>query len=121
VTSAAATVFGGSLAAAAANPATYAQHLAAPNMLAATVLGYLIGVALPEEVTSIAHPLITCSVLANVGALMWSSVTRSGYFSALQAYITKARCFCLRWGPGHAVAFLASKAQRWASYQQSSS
>ncbi|EIE23379.1 hypothetical protein COCSUDRAFT_15440, partial [Coccomyxa subellipsoidea C-169] len=77
------------LAVAVASPGGWAPQLAVPYMTAATVMGYLIGVALPEGLQRVAHPLITCAVLANVGAAVWGALTGVGYFPTLRAYIAK--------------------------------
>ena len=85
-------VLGGSLAAGAVSPGSWAPRLAVPYMTAATVMGYLIGVALPEALQRIAHPLITCALFGNLAAGAWGAATGAGYFPTLRAYITKVIC-----------------------------
>ncbi len=82
-----------SLAGAVVYPGGWASRLSVPYMTAATVMGYLIGVALPEALQRIAHPLITCALFGNLAAGAWGAATGAGYFPTLRAYITKVqRC-----------------------------
>lgn len=87
-------LLGLSLAGAVLSPGVWAPRLAVPYMTAATVMGYLAGVALPEAAQKLTHPLISCAVLANVCAAVWGHFTGDGYFSTLRAYITKVRGTC---------------------------
>ena len=75
--------------AAVASPTVWGPRLSMPFLLASTIIGYLIGVALPEAVSAVAHPLITCTVFANVGAAILGSITGVGYLGALHSYLIK--------------------------------
>ena len=58
-------------------------------MLGATVEGLLLGDAVPKDVAKFVHPLITCALVANVGAAAFAAANGWAYKHALQLYITK--------------------------------
>jgi len=60
-------------------------------LLAATVLGFLAGSALPPSATRLAHPLVVCAAVANVGVAALGAVTGTGYLATLRTFLTKAR------------------------------
>ena len=71
-------------------------------MLAATVVGYLAGTALPSDLQRVAHPLITCAAFANLGAAALGAALGQGYWATMRAYVTKvylALTAATRWGP----------------------
>jgi hypothetical protein len=80
---------GAALLAAVVNPTEWSGAAGLPFLLAATVGGYLLGVALPKGVSSVVHPLITCAAVANIGAATLGAITGTGYEGALHSYLTK--------------------------------
>eukprot|EP01025_Chloroclados_australasicus_P039922 TRINITY_DN41593_c0_g1_i1.p1 TRINITY_DN41593_c0_g1~~TRINITY_DN41593_c0_g1_i1.p1 ORF type:complete len:547 (-),score=82.51 TRINITY_DN41593_c0_g1_i1:281-1921(-) len=77
-----------SLIAAASSP-DLVEVMHIPFLLAATVGGYLAGQALPVQAKAIVHPIITCGLLADLGALIYGQITGVGFDRALQMYLTK--------------------------------
>ncbi|MQM14956.1 hypothetical protein Taro_047893, partial [Colocasia esculenta] len=49
-----------------------------PFMLAATVLGYMVGSGLPSDVRKIFHPIICCVLSADLAAIAYGYLSRSG-------------------------------------------
>ena len=68
-------------------------------MLSATVLGFLLGSALPARVTQLLNPMISTAVSANAAAAVLGSVTGAGYRASLRGFITKARPLRMPEGP----------------------
>ena len=79
----------GSLVAAAVGPQEWAVRLAAPFLLASTIEGFLLGVAVPKKVAQYAHPIITCAVLANLAAAVFALAAGWSYKQVLRVYLTK--------------------------------
>lgn len=48
-------------------------------LLAATVLGYVGGVALPPSIRGVLHPVVACAGAANVAAAVLGAITGEGY------------------------------------------
>ena len=65
------------------------MRLAAPFLLASTIEGFLLGVAVPKKVAQFAHPIITCAVLANLAAAVFAVATGWSYKQVLRVYLTK--------------------------------
>lgn len=58
-------------------------------LLAATILGYLGGVAAPAAFRSVVHPVISCAAAANAAVALAGVATGAGYDAALSSYLTK--------------------------------
>ena len=84
-------VLAASLLAAVISPEVWGARAVTPFLLGSTVMGYLAGIALPQSVQGVLHPLVSCAVLGNVGAAVMGAVTRAGHYAMLEAYITKVR------------------------------
>ncbi|XP_057977776.1 plastidal glycolate/glycerate translocator 1, chloroplastic [Malania oleifera] len=61
-----------------------------PFLLAATVLGYMVGSGLPSDVKKVFHPIICCALSADLTALAFGYLSRSGFDTVLGYYLTKA-------------------------------
>ncbi|XXG43818.1 hypothetical protein AAC387_Pa01g3772 [Persea americana] len=61
-----------------------------PFLLAATVLGYMVGSGLPSGVKKVFHPIICCALSADLAALAFGYLSQSGMNSVLGDYLTKA-------------------------------
>ncbi|RWR81055.1 plastidal glycolate/glycerate translocator 1, chloroplastic [Cinnamomum micranthum f. kanehirae] len=61
-----------------------------PFLLAATVLGYIVGSGLPSGVKKVFHPIICCALSADLAALAFGYFSQSGMNSVLGDYLTKA-------------------------------
>ncbi|KAK4486326.1 hypothetical protein RD792_008997 [Penstemon davidsonii] len=61
-----------------------------PFLLASTVIGYIVGSGLPSDVKKVFHPIICCALSADLAALAYSQLSRSGFNSVLGYYLTKA-------------------------------
>ncbi|XP_014510028.1 plastidal glycolate/glycerate translocator 1, chloroplastic [Vigna radiata var. radiata] len=61
-----------------------------PFLLAATVLGYLVGTGLPSGVKKVFHPIICCALSADLTALAFGYFSKSGIEPVLGYYLTKA-------------------------------
>ena len=83
---------GAALAAAALGTPDLAAAGRAGFLLAATVLGFLAGSALPPAAVRVAHPLVVCAAAANLGAATLGALTGAGYLAALRTFLTKV-CF----------------------------
>ncbi|XP_072956189.1 plastidal glycolate/glycerate translocator 1, chloroplastic-like [Typha angustifolia] len=59
-----------------------------PFLLAATVLGYMVGSGLPYDVKIVFHPIICCAVSANLAAIVYGYLSRSGMDAVLGNYLT---------------------------------
>lgn len=70
-------------------PAEWTAKLVVPFLLACTVEGLLLGSAVPSQTAKFIHPLITCSVVANVGAAVFGLVSGWSYKHTLTLYLTK--------------------------------
>ncbi|KAG6636294.1 plastidal glycolate/glycerate translocator 1, chloroplastic [Carya illinoinensis] len=60
-----------------------------PFLLASTVLGYMVGSGLPSGVKKVFHPIICCAVSADLAALAFGYLSRSGLDPVLGYYLTK--------------------------------
>ncbi|XP_052170880.1 plastidal glycolate/glycerate translocator 1, chloroplastic [Diospyros lotus] len=60
-----------------------------PFLLASTVLGYMVGSGLPSDVKKVFHPIICCAVSADLAALAFAYLSRSGIDPVLGYYLTK--------------------------------
>ncbi|NP_001151575.2 lrgB-like family protein [Zea mays] len=61
-----------------------------PFLLAATVLGYMVGSGLPSGVKKVLHPIITCALSADLAAVAYGYLSGSGLDAVLGDYLTKA-------------------------------
>ncbi|KAL2334178.1 hypothetical protein Fmac_015391 [Flemingia macrophylla] len=61
-----------------------------PFLLAATVLGYMVGTGLPSNVKKVFHPIICCALSADLIALAFGYLSKSGLEPVLGYYLTKA-------------------------------
>ena len=82
-------ILGGSFLATAVAPGRWAAQLQTPFMLAATVMGYLVGTAIPSAISTVLHPLVTCALVANAGAFAYSAVSGLSFDSVAKAYLSK--------------------------------
>lgn len=60
-----------------------------PFLLAATVLGYMVGSGLPSNIKKVFHPIICCAFSADLAALAFGYFSQSGLDAVLGAYLTK--------------------------------
>ncbi|KAK8532865.1 hypothetical protein V6N13_145296 [Hibiscus sabdariffa] len=60
-----------------------------PFLLASTVLGYMVGSGLPSSVRKVFHPIICCALSADLAAVAFGYVSRSGVDAVLGDYLTK--------------------------------
>lgn len=60
-----------------------------PFLLASTVLGYMVGSGLPSDVKKVFHPIICCTLSADLAALAFGYFSRSGLDHVLGSYLTK--------------------------------
>eukprot|EP00262_Sarcandra_glabra_P018999 TRINITY_DN69_c0_g1_i1.p1 TRINITY_DN69_c0_g1~~TRINITY_DN69_c0_g1_i1.p1 ORF type:complete len:526 (-),score=61.72 TRINITY_DN69_c0_g1_i1:296-1873(-) len=60
-----------------------------PFLLAATVLGYMVGSGLPSNAKKVLHPIICCAMSADLAALAYGYFSRSGLDAVLGHYLTK--------------------------------
>ncbi|RZB98974.1 Plastidal glycolate/glycerate translocator 1, chloroplastic, partial [Glycine soja] len=61
-----------------------------PFLLAASVLGYMVGSGLPPNVKKVFHPIICCALSADLTAFAFGYFSRSGLEPVLGYYLTKA-------------------------------
>ncbi|KAJ4784904.1 Antiholin-like protein LrgB [Rhynchospora pubera] len=61
-----------------------------PFLLAATVIGYIVGSGLPSEVKKVFHPIICCALSADIAAVAYGLVSKSGVDAVLGDYLTKS-------------------------------
>ncbi|PKI49973.1 hypothetical protein CRG98_029647 [Punica granatum] len=61
-----------------------------PFLLASTVLGYVVGTGLPSGVKKVFHPIICCTLSADLAAFAFGYFSRSGLNPVLGYYLTKA-------------------------------
>uniref|UniRef100_A0A0E0MB79 choline-phosphate cytidylyltransferase n=1 Tax=Oryza punctata TaxID=4537 RepID=A0A0E0MB79_ORYPU len=61
-----------------------------PFLLASTVLGYMLGSRLPSGVKKVLHPIICCVLSADLAAVAYGYLSRSGVDAVLGDYLTKA-------------------------------
>uniref|UniRef100_A0A0D9V1H6 Plastidal glycolate/glycerate translocator 1, chloroplastic n=1 Tax=Leersia perrieri TaxID=77586 RepID=A0A0D9V1H6_9ORYZ len=62
-----------------------------PFLLASTVLGYMVGSGLPSGVKTVLHPIICCALSADLAAIAYGYLSRSGVDAVLGCdYLTKA-------------------------------
>ena len=60
-----------------------------PFMLASTVMGYLLGTAVPSAMSMVLHPLVTCALVTNVAAFAHSAISGRTFESIVRAYLAK--------------------------------
>ncbi|KAH9753179.1 Plastidal glycolate/glycerate translocator 1 [Citrus sinensis] len=60
-----------------------------PFLLASTVLGYMVGSGLPSDVKKVFHPIICCTLSADLAALAFGYLSKSGLDPVLGNYLTK--------------------------------
>ncbi|KAL6008232.1 Plastidal glycolate/glycerate translocator 1, chloroplastic [Asimina triloba] len=60
-----------------------------PFLLAATVLGYMVGSGLPSNVKTVFHPIVCCALSADLAAIAFGYFSRSGTDAVLGDYLTK--------------------------------
>jgi len=65
-------------------------HAIAVLLLASTILGYLTGMALPEYLQRVFHPIVLCAAFPNVVAVALASLMNSSYSSVLELYLIKS-------------------------------
>ncbi|PKA66532.1 Plastidal glycolate/glycerate translocator 1, chloroplastic [Apostasia shenzhenica] len=58
-------------------------------LLAATVLGYMVGSWLPSDIRKVFHPIICCAVSADLAATAYGYFSRTGLDVVLGYYLTK--------------------------------
>ncbi|KAG8092684.1 hypothetical protein GUJ93_ZPchr0012g22002 [Zizania palustris] len=61
-----------------------------PFLLASTVLGYMVGSGLPSGIKKVLHPIICCALSADLAAVAYGYLSRSGVDAVLGDYLTKA-------------------------------
>ncbi|XP_028226954.1 plastidal glycolate/glycerate translocator 1, chloroplastic-like isoform X2 [Glycine soja] len=61
-----------------------------PFLLASTVLGYMIGSRLPSSVKKVLHPIIFCAASAEVTAVVFGFLSKSGLDPVLGYYLTNS-------------------------------
>lgn len=75
-------------------------------LLSATILGYIAGMALPDPIKRVLHPILLCAVLPNAVAALVGLLSQSGcgYHCVLQQYLTRGAPSeapgALPYGPG---------------------
>ncbi|XP_002982386.2 plastidal glycolate/glycerate translocator 1, chloroplastic isoform X1 [Selaginella moellendorffii] len=62
---------------------------ALPFLLAATVLGYMLGSSFPADLKKVLHPIVCCAIAADLAAFLLGLFTQRGFESILGAYLTK--------------------------------
>ncbi|PRW39064.1 plastidal glycolate glycerate translocator chloroplastic [Chlorella sorokiniana] len=87
-----------SLLLAAVLPGVTARYTAFPFLLAAAVLGYMAGMALPPKVQLVVHPILVCGAAPNAGAALLGLLTGAGYWGTLQGFVTRGQGGV--WGAG---------------------
>ncbi|XP_043695785.1 plastidal glycolate/glycerate translocator 1, chloroplastic-like [Telopea speciosissima] len=60
-----------------------------PFLLAVTVLGYMVGSRLPSDIKMAFHPIICCALSADLAALAFGYLSKSGVDAILGYYLTK--------------------------------
>ncbi|WOL15043.1 plastidal glycolate/glycerate translocator 1, chloroplastic [Canna indica] len=60
-----------------------------PFLLAATVLGYMVGSGLPSNVKKVFHPIICCAFAADLAAVAYGYFSKCGIDPVLGDYLTK--------------------------------
>ncbi|XP_059656939.1 plastidal glycolate/glycerate translocator 1, chloroplastic [Cornus florida] len=60
-----------------------------PFLLSSTVLGYIVGSGLPSDLKKVFHPIICCALSADLAALAFGYLSRSGIDPVLGYYLTK--------------------------------
>ncbi|CAN1748858.1 Plastidal glycolate/glycerate translocator 1, chloroplastic [Linum perenne] len=61
-----------------------------PFLLSATVLGYIVGTGLPSGLKKVFHPIICCTLSADLAAFAYGYVSKTGLDAVLGSYLTKA-------------------------------
>lgn len=77
------------------SPGNWAVHLQTPFMVGSTVMGYLVGTAIPSAISTVLHPLVTCALVANLGAYVYSLLPGFTFDGVAKAYMTKVRSIML--------------------------
>jgi putative effector of murein hydrolase len=75
-------------------------------MLAAAVLGYLAGAALPPRAQRLAHPIMLAADAPNLAAAALGAATGAGYWATLATYLTRGAGGAPRGGGDALFAFL---------------
>ncbi|XP_043694264.1 plastidal glycolate/glycerate translocator 1, chloroplastic-like [Telopea speciosissima] len=60
-----------------------------PFLLAVTVLGYMVGSGFPSDIKMVFHPIICCALSADLAALAFGYLSKSGVDAVLGYYLTK--------------------------------
>lgn len=60
-----------------------------PFLLSATVLGYMVGTGLPAKVKNVFHPILCCAISADLAAIAYGYLSKSGTNTVLGYYLTK--------------------------------
>ncbi|GLT58475.1 hypothetical protein SLA2020_313650 [Shorea laevis] len=60
-----------------------------PFLLASTVLGYMFGSGLPSDVKKVFHPIVCCTLSADLAAFAFGFLSQSGLDHVLGCYLTK--------------------------------
>jgi hypothetical protein len=92
-------------------PAAVQDAAVGALLLAATLLGYMAGMALPDSVRRVLHPIVTCAAAPNAAAALAGALTGRGYWDVLQSYLVKGavRPGVASYGPGNLLfAFLGT-------------
>ncbi|XP_052133846.1 plastidal glycolate/glycerate translocator 1, chloroplastic-like [Oryza glaberrima] len=61
-----------------------------PFLLASTVFGYILGSRLPSGVKKVLHPIICCALSADLAAVAYGYLSRSGVDAVLGDYLTES-------------------------------
>ncbi|GFH23886.1 uncharacterized protein HaLaN_21578 [Haematococcus lacustris] len=78
-----------SLAATLADPAGLGSQMALPFNLSATLLGFLLGNAMPKAVQAVLHPVVMTALAANAGAWLHGRIMGISYAAAQKVYYSK--------------------------------
>lgn len=70
-------------------PSATNPHATFILLLASTILGYMAGMALPEPIKKVLHPMVVTAAVPNVVAVVLGLLNRRGYHALLQGYVTK--------------------------------
>ncbi|XP_043695784.1 plastidal glycolate/glycerate translocator 1, chloroplastic-like [Telopea speciosissima] len=60
-----------------------------PFLLAATLLGFMVGSGLPSDIKKLFHPIICCALSADLAAVAFGYLSKSGVDVVLGYYLTK--------------------------------
>ena len=73
----------------AVSPGNWGPYLQTPFMLGATVMGYLVGTIVPSAISTVLHPLITCALVANLGAFAYTRASGLSFDAIAKSYLSK--------------------------------